>query len=205
MTNIGVIDIGSGNFGSLNSALKKINYHFKICKNIEDLQGIKKIILPGMGSFPNFMKKLNDQKFSKYLKEQIKNDEKSILGICVGFQALFQSSSELSHTEGLGFIDGKVKIISKDDKNIKLPHVGWNSCIIKKKNLIFKNIKNNQDFYFCHSYAVNNLKGNNVVSETNYYQQFVSAVEKKNVFGVQFHPEKSQLNGLQILKNFCEK
>ena len=90
------------------------------------------------------------------------------------------------------------------DNSIKLPHVGWNSCSIKKKNLIFKNIKDNQDFYFCHSYGVNNLKDNNVVSETYYYEQFVSAVEKDNIFGVQFHPEKSQLNGLQILKNFCE-
>ena len=76
--------------------------------------------------------------------------------------------------------------------------------LYKKKNLIFKNIKDNQDFYFCHSYGVNNLKDNNVVSETYYYEQFVSAVEKDNIFGVQFHPEKSQLNGLQILKNFCE-
>jgi imidazole glycerol-phosphate synthase subunit HisH len=204
MTNIGVIDIGSGNFGSLNSALKKINYHFKICKKIEDLRDINKFILPGMGSFPNFMEKLNNQKFSEYLKEQIKNNKGSILGICVGFQALFQSSSELAHTKGLGLIEGNVEIINKKNKSIKLPHVGWNSCSIKKKNLIFNNIKDNQDFYFCHSYGVNNLKDNNAVSETYYHEQFVSAVEKDNIFGVQFHPEKSQLNGLQILKNFCE-
>ena len=157
-----------------------------------------------MGSFPNFMEKLNDQKFSGYLKEQIKSNKGSILGICVGFQALFQSSSELAHTKGLGLIEGNVEIINKKNKSIKLPHVGWNSCSIKKKNLIFNNIKDNQDFYFCHSYGVNNLKDNNAVSETYYHEQFVSAVEKDNIFGVQFHPEKSQLNGLQILKNFCE-
>jgi glutamine amidotransferase len=205
MKTIGVIDIGSGNFGSLISALNKINCSVKICKNIDDMKNITKFILPGMGSFPNFMKKLNETNISEYLKKKIISDNCSILGICVGFQALFKESNEIKKTQGLGLVKGNVTIIGENKNNIKLPHVGWNTCVIEKKSLIFKNINNNQDFYFCHSYAVKNIDREFVVTSTYYKENFISTIEKANIFGVQFHPEKSQLNGLQVLKNFCDR
>ena len=198
---IGLIDVNSGNLGSLISALEKINVKFKICKNMQDLNGLTKILLPGVGSYPNFIKNLKKQNLFSKIKEKVNMREISIFGICVGFQALFESSDELELTEGLGLIKGKV---SKLGNNLVLPHIGWNSCKNSTNSRLFRNIDSGSDFYFCHSYVVKKVSDKIEISETEYGEKFISSVEHQNIFGVQFHPEKSQINGLSVLQNFCK-
>ena len=125
--------------------------------------------------------------------------------MCVGFQILFSSSNEHGYYEGLKLLEGNFINFKEKKKNIKVPHVGWNECNIINKNQLFNDIKNNSDFYFTHSYYLKDYEIKNVVSQTKYDLDFVSSVNKGNVYGVQFHPEKSQSNGLQILKNFYER
>ena len=198
---IGLIDVNSGNLGSLISALEKIDVKFKICKNKQDLDGLSKILLPGVGSYPNFIKNLKKQCLFSKIKEKVDLKETSIFGICVGFQALFESSDELELTEGLGLIKGKV---SKLSNSLVLPHIGWNSCKNFTNSRLFKNIEVGSDFYFCHSYVVKKVSDKIEITETEYGEKFISSVEYENIFGVQFHPEKSQINGLSVLQNFCK-
>ena len=125
--------------------------------------------------------------------------------MCVGFQILFSSSNEHGDYKGLELLKGNFVNFKDKDINIKVPHVGWNECDIINKNQLFHGIKNNSDFYFTHSYYLKDYNIENVVSQTKYELDFVSAINKENIYGVQFHPEKSQSNGLQILKNFYER
>ena len=201
---LGVIDLDTGNLASLLSALKKLNINFVICKNNFQLEDVDKIILPGVGAFRDFMKKINDKNLDKILSEKLKKNT-SILGVCVGFQILFDGSSEHGNFEGLKFLKGNFVNLKNQKKNIKVPHVGWNECKILNNNNLFYDIKNFSDFYFTHSYYLENHDVENVISETIYDLSFVSAINKDNIYGVQFHPEKSQLNGLKILKNFYER
>jgi glutamine amidotransferase len=198
---LAIIDINSGNLGSLESALKKIDVKYKICKNVQDIGDIKKIILPGVGSFPNFVKNLKLNNFFDFLRTKTLSKKISILGICVGFQALFSSSNEIEYTEGLGLINGHITGLNE---KLILPHIGWNSCHQNRKSILFNGVENDADFYFCHSYAFHKIDDLTSISNTNYKYDFVSAIEYQNIFGVQFHPEKSQLNGLTILNNFSK-
>ena len=150
------------------------------------------------------MKKLINLKFDKIIQKKISNNC-SFLGICVGYQVLFNGSSEHGMHEGLNIIKGKFVNFIDENKNIKIPHVGWNECKLINKNELFYEIKDNSDFYFTHSYILKDFDKENIASKTNYIVDFVSAVNFKNVYGVQFHPEKSQLNGLKLLKNFNER
>lgn len=201
---LGIVDLETGNIGSLVSAIKKLNINFKICKNNYDFEGIDKIILPGVGAFGDFMHKLRNQKIDKTILDKISKNC-PILGVCVGFQILFKSSSEHKLSDGLGLLDGNLINFKEESEIIKVPHVGWNECRILKKNKLFEGIKNNSDFYFTHSYFLKNYKEENILSKTNYNLEFVSSINHKNIYGVQFHPEKSQINGLNILKNFYER
>jgi glutamine amidotransferase len=201
---IGVIDVGIGNLSSLGSALTKLNIKFKFCKNKDELKSCKKIFLPGVGAFGSFMEKLKVNNFDKYIKDKIKNYNTPILGICVGMEILFSKSFEKGEFEGLDFIKGSFKILEKKDPSMLVPHVGWNTCEIINPNLLFDGIKNASDFYFTHSYILTEYQKNCVISYTDYYSKFPSAICSRNIFGVQFHPEKSQENGLKLIKNFSE-
>jgi glutamine amidotransferase len=201
---IGIIDLDTGNIASLTSAMQKLNISYKICKNIDDFDNVKKIILPGVGAYKNFMEKLKNKNLDKLIKKKITN-KTSILGVCVGFQVLFSSSSEHGFVEGLNIFKGEFKNFTSIDENILVPHVGWNQCTYLKENKLFDGIENNSDFYFTHSYFTSLVKNKIVIAETNYKINFAAAVGYENVYGVQFHPEKSQSNGLQILKNFYER
>jgi len=201
---LGIVDLDTGNLASLLSALNKLNINFKICKNNFDFENIDKIILPGVGAFKDIMKKINDKNLNKLILDKIKGDI-PILGVCVGFQILFNSSNEHGVCSGLDLIEGNFINFKDENKNIKVPHVGWNECKILNNNKLFEDIEDNSDFYFTHSYYLKNYNIENVISKTMYDLNFVSAVNKKNIYGVQFHPEKSQLNGLKILKNFYER
>ncbi len=201
---IGIIDLDTGNIASLISGFNKINSKFRICKNPEDLEGVSKIVLPGVAAFKDYHDKIIKKNFDKIISDKYSKNY-PILGICSGFQVLFSESSEHGFNKGLSFLKGKFKSFNEVDKKIRVPHVGWNSCRIVKDIKIFDKIVNNSDFYFTHSYYLYGEEEKIKVSVSKYDQQlFTSCINWKNLYGVQFHPEKSQLNGLQVLKNFSD-
>jgi glutamine amidotransferase len=196
---VDIVDVGIGNIANICSAFKKINISYNLCSKVPDFNG-GKIILPGVGAYADFMDKLNKRNINKYIIDKSRENV-SILGICLGFQVLFSSSTEHRPTKGLNFLKGDFVLIKS---NLLIPHVGWNDCEIKKNNNLFKGINNNSDFYFTHSYIVKNYEEKDIIAFTRYGTRFPSAAKKNNIYGVQFHPEKSQDKGLLILKNFYE-
>ena len=201
---LGIVDLDTGNLASLLSAINKLNINFKICKNSFDFEDVDKIILPGVGAFKDLMKKIKEKNMDKIILAKIDKNV-PVLGVCVGFQILFSGSNEHGYCKGLGLIKGNFINFKDESEKIKVPHVGWNECKILKKNKLFQDIEDNSDFYFTHSYYLKNYNIENVTTKTMYNLNFVSSINKKNIYGVQFHPEKSQLNGLKIIKNFYER
>ncbi len=200
---IGLVDVGIGNLGSLKSALEKLQLNFKNCNEAKDFESINKLIVPGVGNFRKFMEVLKSRNMDKIILEKNKKNI-PILGICLGYQIYFEESEEKQKTKGLGILKGVFKNLSEVSESIKVPHTGWNECSFKKKSPLFEGILDNSDFYFTHKYYLKNYEEDNVMSLTNYHIDIVSSVSKNNIYGVQFHPEKSQKNGLKLLKNFVE-
>ena len=197
---IGIIDYGIGNIKAFYNIYKEKNIDLKIISNTEDLdQNIKKLILPGVGSFDNAITLLQEKKLFKKIVNFAKNPENKILGICVGMQILALQSLE-GNLNGMALIDGKFEKLN----NKILPHIGWNNVNFKNKINLFNGIDQNSYFYFLHSYALLNLNEKYKVCETFYGENFVSAFKKNNIYGIQFHPEKSHLLGGKILLNFYE-
>ena len=194
-----IIDYGMGNLQSVKNAFKYLNISCDIAKDPEIISRANILILPGVGSYRTAMKNILSNNIDEAIKEAIKKGS-FFLGICLGMQLLGSSSTEESHTKGLGYIKNKVEKF--DEKNKKVPHVGFNEIIFDEKNKLFKGLKNKSDFYFVHSYRmdIGNLKEN--ISTTYYGTNFLSSFYIDNVFGTQFHPEKSQGNGIKMLKNF---
>jgi len=197
---IGIIDYGIGNINAFYNIYKEKNINLKIISNTEDLnQNIKKLILPGVGSFDNAVSLLQEKKLFKKIIDFTKNPDNKILGICIGMQILAQRSLE-GNLNGMKLIDGKFEKL----KNKILPHIGWNNIKFNNKINLFDGIDQNSYFYFLHSYALLSLKEKYKVCETFYGESFVSAFKKDNIYGIQFHPEKSHLLGSKILLNFYE-
>jgi glutamine amidotransferase len=196
---VDIVDVGTGNIANICSAFKKINISYNLCSKVSDFNG-GKIILPGVGAYADFMDKLKKRSIDNYIVKK-SNENISILGICLGFQVLFSSSTEHKFSEGLNLLKGDFSLIKS---NLLIPHVGWNDCEIKKKNDLFIGIDNNSDFYFTHSYILKKYEEKDIIAFTKYGTKFPSAAKKNNIYGVQFHPEKSQDKGLLILKNFYE-
>jgi len=197
---IGIIDYGIGNVRAFYNIYKEKNIDLKIISNNEDLnQNIKKLILPGVGSFDNAITLLQEKKLFKKIVNFAKNPENKILGICVGMQILALQSLE-GNLNGMALIDGKFEKLN----NKILPHIGWNNINFKNKINLFNGIDQNSYFYFLHSYALLNLSEKYRVCETFYGENFVSAFKKDNIYGIQFHPEKSHLLGGKVLLNFYE-
>ena len=197
---IGIIDYGIGNIKAFYNIYKEKNINLKVISNTEDLdQNIKKLILPGVGSFDNAITLLQEKKLFKKIVNFAKNPENKILGICVGMQILALQSLE-GNLNGMALIDGKFEKLN----NKILPHIGWNNVNFKNKINLFNGIDQNSYFYFLHSYALLNLNEKYKVCETFYGENFVSAFKKDNIYGIQFHPEKSHLLGSKILLNFYE-
>lgn len=197
---ITIIDYGMGNLRSVQKALEKVGAATKITQNPDEIQNANKVVLPGVGAMKPAMEKLKSLGLIPAIHSVI-NKGKPFLGICLGFQLLFESSTEGGQAEGLGILKGGVERFSK----LKIPQIGWNQLHIKNVNSpILKNINESENVYFCHSYYVKPNDSNIIATTTNYALEFTSSVYKDNVFGVQFHPEKSQIVGLQILKNFYE-
>ena len=202
---IKIINLGIGNVSSVQNMIKRIGFKSDIVSHGEDLNQVDKIILPGVGSFDSAMESLDDLGFRNILTKKIINDRIPILGICLGMQ-LFLEKSEEGSLPGLGWIKGEVKKFNfaKLNSKLKIPHMGWNYANVVKENPLFPKVINNQRFYFVHSYYVELASKDNSITSTQYGIDFVSSLAKKNIFGVQFHPEKSHQFGKKLLEKFCE-
>ena len=195
-----ILDYGSGNVGSVYNLLSRLNYNIKISNESSDIKNSSHLILPGVGAFGDSIEKIKTQIPIDLLQDEVCNKKKPFLGISVGMQVLAEKGYEFGENDGLGWIKGTViKLNAKI-----LPHVGWNNVEIKKKSPIFLDLDNLKDFYFVNSYAFVANDKNLVISETNYDVKFCSAIQKDNIFGVQFHPEKSHKVGELIIHNFLK-
>ena len=206
---VSIVDYGTGNLNSVSKALevaalktnKKIN--IKISNNPKEILGADKIILPGQGSYRQCALAIkNIIGLWDSINEFVLNKKKPIFGICVGMQLFSDQGFEEEVTKGFGWIKGSVKKIKLNNKDLKLPHMGWNEINIIKKNNLFLDIKDLSHFYFVHSYAFEAEDINDVICTTDYEKPVVAALLKENIFGTQFHPEKSQGNGIKLLSNF---
>ncbi len=203
---ITIVDYNSGNISSVINSFKEVAKNKVNIEVTSDLKKIKlsdKVVLPGQGSFKSCVDALdNISGLVDSLNEFAINNKKLLLGICVGLQMFADIGYEETETKGLGWISGKVSKIDNKDGKYKLPHIGWNQINIVKESKIFKNIKNNSHMYFVHSYEFIPNDKSVISSTTDYSKKIVCSVEKENLFGTQFHPEKSDQIGLQIIENF---
>jgi glutamine amidotransferase len=201
---ISIIDYGSGNINAIANIYEKLKVPFTIASIPDQIIGAKKIFLPGVGAFDETMSKLDSSGFRKVLDKEVLENNVPIMGICVGMQILADRSEE-GTCKGLGYIKGKVKKINSNLilQKPKLPHLGWNSIEVLKNNELLKDIDPVFGFYFLHTYYFECEDQNNVLATTNYGATFASAVNRENVFGIQFHPEKSHHNGVKLLHNFA--
>ncbi len=198
---VGIVDYGVGNVFSVEHAFSKIGYDSVISHEWEKLEACSHLILPGVGAFDAAYRELDSSGMVPFLEKQIFENEVPILGICVGMQLMLESSTENGQHDGLGWIKGTVDYIDVSD-SYKVPHVGWNDAKFLTNDL-FEKIDQPGYFYFDHSYYCNVLE-DVITSKVEYGMELTSSFRKKNIFGVQFHPEKSQFNGLMILKNFIK-
>ena len=204
--NITIVDYKSGNISSVINSFNEVakdKVKIELTSDINKIKSSDKVVLPGQGSFKSCVDGLNNiNGLIDVLNEFAINNKKPLLGICVGLQMFADIGYEETETKGLGWISGKVSKI--DDKNgkYKLPHIGWNQINIVKESQIFKDIENNSHMYFVHSYEFIPKDKNVISATTDYSSNIVCAVEKENIFGTQFHPEKSDKIGLKIIDNF---
>tara|TARA_Y100001970_G_scaffold288855_1_gene417361 strand:- start:41222 stop:41836 length:615 start_codon:yes stop_codon:yes gene_type:complete len=201
MQKIAVIDYGMGNLHSVKKAIEFSSDNVKVLvtSEISEINSADKVILPGVGAIRDCLKSIKEKLLLDVVLENMK--KKPTLAICVGMQMLFEASEENGGVEGFGLIKGTV-VKLKAGKNEKVPHMGWNKVNQIKEHFLWKSIPNDSFFYFVHSYACAEAKDR--VGVTNHGKDFISAISKENIFAVQFHPEKSQKQGLQMYKNFCE-
>ncbi len=200
---ISILDIGISNVFSLKTSIENLGFKPKTIKSEEEINDTDKLIFPGVGSFKAAMDKINELKLSNTLRKNIIELKKPFLGICVGMQILANYGYEMGKHEGLGFIKGDVKNLKDLGCKLQIPHVGWNHVKFKK-NKITKNILQNSDFYFTHSFAFCNSIKEEIIGTSNYDCEIAALINKENIFGTQFHPEKSSKSGKLLLKNFLE-
>lgn len=197
---IAIIDYGMGNLRSVQKAFERVGADALITQSARDIHNAEKVVLPGVGAMQPAMDTLKAMNMIDAIKDAVSTG-KPFLGICLGFQLLFEKSYEGGDVRGLGIVEGEVKRFT----DLKIPQIGWNQLSVQKKDCpLFKGIQWPADVYFCHSYFVSPRQNEIIASTTDYGITFASAIWKGNLFGVQFHPEKSQKTGLQILKNFSE-
>ncbi|HOK79249.1 MAG TPA: imidazole glycerol phosphate synthase subunit HisH [bacterium] len=195
----GIINYGAGNIFSVIVSIRNLHEEVMVVSKPEMLRNIDRIILPGVGAFDHAMKYLKKTGLSEAVKEEIKKG-KFLLGICLGLQMFFEHSEE-GKLKGLGLIKGEVRKLPGKE-NLPVPHMGWNTVNIIRDSKFLKNLQDNSFFYFAHSFYCVPEEKSTVVALTSYGIEFASVVQKDNIIGVQFHPEKSAKHGLRLLKNF---
>ncbi len=196
---IAIVDYGMGNLRSVQKAFEYLGYDAAITDQSSALADASHIVLPGVGAFQDAISALKEKQLDFYIKKEISKG-KPFLGICLGMQMLFDKSLEDGEFEGLGIIGGEVVRFNTD---LKIPHIGWNTLFYNKRTRLFDGIDDN-NFYFVHSYHAAKVRNEDVETTCVYGYEFVASVNKENVWGVQFHPEKSGDTGLKLLKNFGE-
>jgi glutamine amidotransferase len=204
--NVTIVDYNSGNISSVINSFKEVakeKIKIVVSSNLNKIKSSDKIVLPGQGSFKSCVDSLNSiDGLVNTLNEITIINKKPLLGICVGFQMFADVGYEEIETQGLGWISGEVSKIDNQNGKFKLPHIGWNELNIVKDSQIFKDIKNKSHMYFVHSYEFIPKDKNVISATTDYSSSIVCSVEKENIFGTQFHPEKSDKEGLKIIDNF---
>jgi len=204
--NITIVDYNSGNISSVVNSFKEVaqnKVNIEVTSDLKKIKSSDKVVLPGQGSFKSCVDALNGiNSLVDTLNEFAINNKKPLLGICVGLQMFADIGYEETETKGLGWISGKVSKIDNQNGKYKLPHIGWNQINIVKDSKIFEDVKNNSHMYFVHSYEFIPIDTNVISATTNYSSNIVCSVEKENIFGTQFHPEKSDKIGLKIIDNF---
>jgi glutamine amidotransferase len=204
--NVTIVDYNSGNISSVINSFNEVakeKVNIEVTSDLNKIKSSDKIVLPGQGSFKSCVEALKSiEGIVDTLNEFVINKKKPLLGICVGLQMFADIGYEETETKGLGWISGKVSKIDNQNRKYKLPHIGWNEINIVKKSKIFKDIENKPHMYFVHSYELIPEDKNIITATTDYSSNIVCSVEKENIFGTQFHPEKSDKIGLQIINNF---
>lgn len=199
---IGIINTKLGNISAIQNIYYELGINCGVVSKSDEIDNIKKLIIPGIGSFDSIIDYLNDNHMFRRINDFVINEKKPILGICIGMHIFYEYSEE-GNNKGFGWI--KDRIIRLNSKNMRYPHMGWNSIFKVKDNNLFKNIEDNHYFYFLHNYG--NLLGskqNFVTTFSNYGDNLVSSINYKNIYGVQFHPEKSHTDGTILLNNFAK-
>jgi glutamine amidotransferase len=204
---IAIVDYGMGNLRSVHKALERVDYDAQVTADPQGVMDATKIILPGVGAFRDCMRNLEE---FRLLKPMIRSIEagKPFLGICLGLQLLFEESDEFGLHKGMGILPGRVTRFPEDIQDLDtnqpypIPHMGWNTIEIKKESPLFSGIESGAFFYFVHSYYALPHNPTDIAATTPYGIEFASAVQRDNIYAVQFHPEKSQAVGLRLLKNF---
>jgi len=200
-----IIDYGLGNINAFANIYKSLNIPVKIAKSSNDFTDASKLILPGVGSFDSAMQSLERSAMRGSIDELVLSKKIPVLGICVGMQILALSSEE-GHCAGLGWIKGRVKKFNRAEMGMSypLPHMGWNTVKAGKDSGLFKDYEADERFYFLHSYYLECGVRDNILGTTGYGTEFCCVVNSSNIYGVQFHPEKSHRSGIKLLKNFAE-
>ncbi len=204
--NVTIVDYNSGNISSVINSFKEVatdKVNIEVTSDLNKIKSSDKIVLPGQGSFKSCVEALNNiNGLVDALSEFAINNKKPLLGICVGLQMFADIGYEETETKGLGWISGKVSKINNQNGKFKLPHIGWDQINIIKDSKIFKDIENNSHMYFVHSYEFVPVDKTVISATTDYSSNIVCSIEQENIFGTQFHPEKSDKTGLKVVKNF---
>ena len=200
---IGVIDCGISNITSVLNAFLQLGCNVKIVSKSKEVVDYTHLVLPGVGSFPNGMENLIINGFDEEISNEVEKG-KPIFGLCLGMQLFAEFGEEFKPTNGLGLIEGHISKIDTGESGLRLPHIGWNQVTFKKNSVITAGVPESSNYYFVHSYSYSNPNEPYVVGICDYSNEVVAFIEKDNIFGAQFHPEKSQADGLLLLKNFTK-
>lgn len=201
---LAIIDYGMGNLGSVRRACTELGTEVILASDPKELDIADQVILPGVGNFFEGMARLRSAGWIEAIQQQVVENQKPLLGICLGMQLLASYGEEGGLMAGLGLIPGYVRRLDQLGCSLRIPHVGWNDINLKKPNFLLENIPNGTDFYFVHSYAFEAVETRHISASINYGTEITAAISNGHIFGVQFHPEKSSKAGRRLLKNFLD-